>query len=498
MRSPGRTIAVVGAGFSGTVLAVNLLRHASEQPTRIVLIESRAQIGRGLAYRDDPHPHLLNVPAARMSAESGEPLQFARFAQTRDPSYRPDQFLPRSLYGEYLQDLLQSAAQAAPPHVRLERIHARADAVYRIDPTGPYLVSLSNQQRILADDVVLACGDPPPAIPASAAAVACHRAYVRDPFCDGALRSDAQTLLLIGSGLTMADVAIASASLNPGIRIHAISRHGLLPAAQTTAPASAAQGDLLAHLPERALRARLLPRAFRRLLSDVRRQGGDWRDAVNLARQAAPAIWHRLPQVERARFLRHLRIYWDVHRHRMPPDTERRLTAMRASGQLQLHAGQLCTMTAEGEQIGVRWRARGACSIQSLRVDRVINCAGSDRRLTASSDGLLRRLMADGLAVADTLGLGWRTGEHGVLIDRAGRASQRLYYLGPMLRAQHWEATAVGELRTHAEGLARAMMRLRPSEAAPRVAPASGLDEFSFEESAAPLRVAHRRVNRAV
>src|SRR5580658_7645167 len=138
MRSPGRTIAIIGGGFSGTVLAVNLLRHASTEPTRVVLIERRAEIGRGVAYQSDWYPHLLNVPAARMSAQSREPLQFARFAQARDARHQADQFLPRRLYGEYLQQLLQDASGTAPEHVSLERVQAQADAIFRIDPSGPY------------------------------------------------------------------------------------------------------------------------------------------------------------------------------------------------------------------------------------------------------------------------------------------------------------------------------------------------------------------------
>jgi uncharacterized NAD(P)/FAD-binding protein YdhS len=91
----------------------------------------------------------------------------------------------------------------------------------------------------------------------------------------------------------------------------------------------------------------------------------------------------------------------------------------------------------------------------------VINCTGTDRRLAHTRDPLLRGLMASGLAVADPLGLGWRTAEHGALIDRDGRAASHLFYLGPMLRADHWEATAVGELRVHALRLASALAQVR-------------------------------------
>jgi uncharacterized NAD(P)/FAD-binding protein YdhS len=480
MRSPVRTIAIIGGGFSGTVLTVNLLRRASSAALRIVLIESRPQIGRGVAYRRDECAHLLNVPAARMSAESHDPLQFARFAQARNARWQPDDFLPRRLYGEYLQALLVNACDSAPPHVRFERIQARADAVFRIDPRGPYLVSLSNQQRLLADDVVLACGDPPPANPASAAAIERHPAYLCDPFRDRALRANAQTMLLIGTGLTMADVAIAAASLSPDIRIHALSRHGLLPAEQTTGAHGVPSAEFTSRLPRGALTARSLLRAFRAFPAQL-----DWREAVNAARQSAPELWQRLPLPERARFLRHLRVHWDVHRHRLPPAIAARLRFMRQTGQLQIHAGQLAPMSASGERIAVQWRERGSGASRSLLADQVINCAGTDRRLRQTRDPLLAGLLADGLAEPDALGLGWRTGTHGALIDRDGIAAEHLYYLGPMLRAEHWEATAVGELRGHAERLAQALTRVRASdsesESAPLIAPARRLDQLALE-----------------
>ena len=470
MRSPGRTIAIVGGGFSGTVLAVNLLRRAAAQPTRIVLIERTAEIGRGVAYQSHCYPYLLNVPAARMSAESRDPLQFLRFAQSRDASCNAEQFLPRRLYGEYLQDLLQQAAEAAPRHVSLERMQAQAESLFRIDPKGPYLVSLSNQQRVLADDVVLACGDPPPASPSAAAAIVGHPAYVCDPFRDAAVRPEAQTMLLIGSGLTMVDIAIAAASLNPKIKIHAISRHGLLPAAQTAGNASALVGDLLSRIRPQTISARNVLRAFRTLLADIECRAGDWRDAINIARQCAPQIWQEMPLCERSRFLRHLRAHWAVHRHRMPPSIDAQLRGLRESGQLQMHAGHLLPLTADGDgSITVRWRERGQNDISSLRVDRVINCTGAEQRLSQTQDPLLQGLIEGGLAVADPLGLGWRTGEHGALIDREGVPAEHLFYVGPMLRAEHWDATAAGELRGHAERLAGALTDRSTSYTSPQL-----------------------------
>ncbi|HEY4171943.1 MAG TPA: FAD/NAD(P)-binding protein, partial [Rhodopila sp.] len=60
------TIAIIGAGFSGTLLSLHLLRHCPP-PIRLVLIERNSQFGRGLAYATGNASHILNVPAARMS-----------------------------------------------------------------------------------------------------------------------------------------------------------------------------------------------------------------------------------------------------------------------------------------------------------------------------------------------------------------------------------------------------------------------------------------------
>jgi len=465
MRPPVRTIAIVGGGFSGTVLAAALLRRPPAASCRIVLIERREQVGRGVAYCQSPHQPLLNVPAERMSADPEDPLQFVRFAQRREPRCAAQQFLPRELYGDYLQEVLQQALVAAPSHVSLRIIHGDAVAMQRIDSAGPYLVGLADGQRVLAEQVVLACGDPPPAHASAPSAIADHPAYQCDPHSDLALRADCSRLLLIGTGLTMADVAVAAATLNPDIRIDAISRHGLLPAVQITAsghgPGFAAPArPFRSYLGDRTLSARTLLRAFRDLLGDLGRAGGDWRDAVNAVRQDVPALWRGLPLQERARFLRHLRVYWEVHRHRMPPAIGERLRELQRTGQLRIHAGHIERIEAAGDALQVRWRRRGEGGSSALVIDRVINCAGADRRLARTRDPLLQQLMATGLAVPDPFGLGWRTGVHGALIGHDGHAANHLFYLGPMLRADHWEATAVGELRVHAQRLAAVLAQV--------------------------------------
>lgn len=457
MRSPARAIVIVGGGFCGTVLAANLLRRPPRQPTRIIVLEQRAEIGRGVAYQSGPSHHLLNVPAGRMSAESADPTQFVRFAQRRLGEVEAGDFLPRPLYGEYLQDLLKAAEREAPGHVRLERVHGQARAIHRLEGTDSFLVEVAGHGRFHADDAVLACGDPAPVCPAFARNVEQHPNFACDPYREGALRATTRTMLVIGSGLTAADTVATASTLNPGITIHVISRHGLLPATQGGGHFNAT--DLATGLTTGAAppTARRLLGRFRSLAREVQLRGGDWRDAMTIGRSSAPRLWQQLAAGERQRFLRHARTYWDVHRHRLPPATAARLGALREAGQLHIHAGRIVGIDSEGLQLLVRWRPRGTAISARQLVDCVANCGGTDRRLEQAREALLRELLGSGLATADPLGIGLRTGRHGSVVGRDGRASRGLYYLGPMLRAQHWEATAVGELRGHAEQLAQAL-----------------------------------------
>lgn len=456
-----RTIAIVGGGFSGTVLAANLLRRATQTPTRLLLIEREADVGCGVAYRNDPLQRrlLLNVTAGRMSATSAAPLEFLQFAQRRLPNATAEDFLPRALYGEYIQEVLLAAELSAPRSIRLERIRSDAVRIRRIDRTRPLQLELANGRTIVADQIVVASGNPPPARLRVCDALEGANGYIDDPWLPGALDRARGDVLLIGTNLTMADVALTLAARADVQRVHAVSRHGLVPPRQTAFRPDAFKGDGSALLLVASSSLRSLSRAVRALAEEAERAGGDWREAITFVRNLAPRIWQRLPERDRARFLRHLRAYWDIHRHRLPPQTVARLTELRERNRLHVRAARIESCAAAGERIRVRYRGRGAAQSTDLVVDTVINCTGPDYDLARTREPLWRNLVDTGLAVRDPLGLGVKTGANGALFDADGWPGPHLYYLGPMLRADHWEATAAAELRVHAEQLAGALMQ---------------------------------------
>jgi uncharacterized NAD(P)/FAD-binding protein YdhS len=450
-----RTILIVGGGFCGTVLAANLLRRPPPGPTRLVLIERDGAVGRGVAYADRGFPYLLNVPASRMSANTAAPNEFLEFVQRRIPNASGEDFMPRALYGEYLQEFLMAAQLSAPSNVRLDVLHGEVTNVRRLERHLPLQIELRDGRKLTADDVVLALGNPKPASLAVAAPVVDHPAYVADPWSTELQFSRDQKILLIGSGLTAADV-INAASADPQRTptLHALSRHGLVPPRQTAFRPDAFKGDGNALLLAASTSLRGLTKSVRLLAREAESVGGDWREAITFVRNMAPTIWQRLSEHDRVRFLRHLRALWDVHRHRLPLQLIQRIDALRKAERLYVHAGQLLRFADRDGRIEVKWRRRGTPSEHTEVFDRVVNCTGPDYAIARSTEPLWRSLVQCGLCVSDPLGLGLRTGPRGAVIDADGWPGPHLFYVGPMLRADLWEATAASELRVHAERLA--------------------------------------------
>jgi uncharacterized NAD(P)/FAD-binding protein YdhS len=452
--APPRTVVIVGGGFCGTAVALHLLRLPHAAPLRIILVD-RALLARGVAYAKRDKSYRLNVPAGRMSASSADPGEFLAHARRRVPDASAADFLPRELYGDYLESTLRSAELASPAHVRLERMQGEVIALEREPRASTIRAWLDSGLTLVADTVVLASGNPAPA-PLPGAPHVQRGRYVADPWESPTAYPPGETLLVAGTGLTMADVVLAADDVTGGrVTVHALSRHGLVPVSQEEPREVRDANPDCALAREGPLSLRRLVREVRKLADDLEGRGYDWRAAITAVRNIAPAVWERLSVHERRRFLRHVRPYWDLHRHRLPPQTCAALTELRRQDRLHIHAGRILNLESAGKKVRVTWQARGTSTRASLLVDRVVNCTGPHYDVRHTRERLQRLLLARGMMVPDSLGLGIATDQFGALIDASGRVAENLYYVGPMLRGKYWEATAVQELRVHAEQLAR-------------------------------------------
>ena len=314
-------ISIIGAGFSGCVLATELAR-AAPAGVDIHLVGTPDSYGRGVAYGEARPEHLLNVRARDLGATADHPGEFADWLSLTERARHS--FLPRLVYGEYLHSRLEGAVQVSL--AALARIAQEAIAIER--EGSAFRVHLADGSDFLSDAVVLTVGAlPPQPLAGVGPRLAVHPSYLagrgRTAWTAAARSTTSRPtarVLIIGTGLTMADVVTTLHRRGHRGPITALSRHGLLPHAHTEEP-----GPSIA-LPPTVLQAlnshdlRQLLRALRTLSPIV----PDWRALIDALRPHLQGFWRGLPQPQRARFLRHLRSYWEVFRHRLAPTLAQR------------------------------------------------------------------------------------------------------------------------------------------------------------------------------
>jgi uncharacterized NAD(P)/FAD-binding protein YdhS len=418
-------------------------------------------MSRGVAYGTNSPAHVLNVPAGRMGASPDDPEGFLRFARSRDASLAADSFVPRRLYGDYLEHFLAEAERAALHGVRLERTVGEITAI-QVQPGGNVArITGTGGLEFDADRVVLALGNYPPEDPWVFDPSFYQSArYVRDPWARGVLDAvdRTQPALMIGSGLTMLDIALELSARLGTQPLCAVSRHGLLSQSHRKLAGPPASRHRPPDLQSDPATARNYLAAVRRHVDRMAAEGEDWRLVIDSLRPLTPSLWHALPQEERARFLRHVKAFWEVHRHRAAPTAFAALERLLKSGRLRVRAARLIGYQRNGDSIQVALRQRGANELEYVSVGTVINCTGPSGDVRTLRDPLIEFLRTHGMICPDSLGLGLQTAGDGALLDAAGKPSRLLYYVGPLLKASHWESTAVPELRAHAARLAATLI----------------------------------------
>lgn len=388
----------MGGGFTGTALAATL-RERSADPIQVLLFERSGDFGAGLAFAThDPH-HLLNVPAAKMSAFADRPDDFTDWLaeQGIDPG---DGFVPRRQYRNYLRDRLHRPS-----------LHSGSELV----TVSQEVVAIEDSFRLTtregdlydADFVVLATGY-------ARRALRAFHAYEPDRWPDGKL----ERVAIVGSGLSAIDAAISVFERFPGVNVEMFSRHGLLPepfgmptmaVSLATEPPS---GDL------------------RRMLRWLREEiaGAGWEPVFDSMRFRWEALWRSLSDRDRLRFTRHLAHRFNRFRHRVPHGLWLKIADYREAGRLVLRVGHVCDAGPNRLRL-----IDGA----EFRFDAVIDAAGPSFSWASGGEDLIDHLLEAGRIEVGPIGLGFK----------ASSGESHLFVLGPPLRGQSWESTAVPDIR---------------------------------------------------
>lgn len=427
------SVVIVGGGASGIVLAAHLLRR-EDCRFRVTIVERGEHIGEGVAYSTNLPEHLLNVSAQGMSALADDRAHFERWLSAfGNDRTRPGTYVARSVYGAYLADLLNGLHDLEDGK-RFATIEG--EAVLLKETANGVEVQLANGASIVGHIGILATGHDLRASGLSAS--------------DGIAAGGDEQHVILGSGLTMVDqfLKLERVGFNPPVV--AVSRHGLLPHPHNEAlplPLDVADIPLGTGLA-------FLVRWFRNLVADFERDGADWRSVVDGMRPHAQRIWRSWPAVTKRRFLRHLKPWWSIHRHRMAPAIHQRIMDAIASGRLELVAGTAQVGSSLDAARTVMIRERSTGRRRTLTVDSVHDCTGLHFDIGESENPLLRALLDSGAVRPDALAIGLDVDANCAVLGADDKASQRLFAVGPVTRGAFFEIESIPEIRQQCASLA--------------------------------------------
>ncbi len=444
---PCRSVVVVGGGLAGVLFVVHLSRLA-RGPLAITILEPRTRLGAGVAYSGAEPSHVTNVPAASMSVDPDDPGAFTRWIARHGDEPRGDEsdaYPRRWLFGDYVGELVREVL-AGRPDIGLVHIQQHARDIART-PDG--FVVQTDSRSFAADAVVLATGNPAPQLPDVLKSISGAAQCIADPWAPKALAEvpSHARVLIIGTGLTMGDtVAVLRASGHTG-EIVAISRRGQI-SRRGLAAAVEPFGDFR-QPPSTALG---LLRQFR---AEVRRAvaaGSSWYAVLAAARRQAWSLWAALPEAERRRFVRHLRLFYEVHRHIMAGPVYDMIVEERRSGGLRVLAARLGQVRPKGSAFEIDLQPRGGApeSLRREMFDIIVNCTGPSYATLTRTDPLWRSLTRRGLVRADEAGVGPEVDRQGRAIDASGTAQPDLLLGGTLARSAFGELTGVREISAEA------------------------------------------------
>lgn len=437
---PRRSVTIIGGGASGVLLAAHLLRDPRTD-IHVTLVERRGQFGQGVAYSAAQRDHKVNVPAKGMSAFADDPEHFWRWLQTKGypASTGGWVFVPRRLYGAYLEHVLAQAGQS-----RLGRLTIVSEEAMSVRPSKTGVeTALANGTSLVSQFVVLAVGHETQ--PARGRGIAVRVGSERDTPLD-----PEASVMILGSGLSMVDAWVSLSEAHHRGPITVVSRNGLLPKShRQVAPLSIDAADV-----PFGTNLQYFLRWFRALTAETGKSGGDWRSVVDGLRPYNQRIWQSWSEPSKRQFLRHLRPWWNIHRHRLPPELHDRLTQAVRAGQVKLVAAEFVGVERLGNRVQATIRRRGTTGREALLIDRVYDCGGVSVDVAQSSNPVIRDLVAEGRARPDRLHIGLDVEPNTAVIAADGAASARLFAIGPLTRGRFFEIEAIPDIRLQCAALA--------------------------------------------
>lgn len=427
-----KKIAVIGGGFSGTMVIRQLMDQGFTGTIELFHLDK--SIATGPAYSDQNPDLLLNVRSANMSAFPDDKNHFVRFLREHFPEHAdPNSFCPRYVYGAYLQNLWMETLRLATSAKRMLIVRAEA-----------FVPSLDYSH------IVLATGNELPSIPKVIShGVRSSNLFLANPWESQLPVPDSpDPIFILGNGLTMVDTVINLRKRGAKQQIIALSRHGF----QILSHPKATQTQTEIVLPNKTSLLDLLT------YFNQKRKTASIEEFLELIDGCRPMIaswWQGFSAAEKVYFLKHLRHCWGTVRHRIPAEIAMQIKSEKASEKLLVLAGKLLGADLKDGKLEIRYFAQGKemtnhCSL-------FINCTGPETSIARMSNATIQDFLAKEWIQPDEV-------QQGIHIDpktlvAKGKSSIPIYALGNLCKGTFWESTAIGELRFQAKLIAKDILQ---------------------------------------
>jgi uncharacterized NAD(P)/FAD-binding protein YdhS len=456
-------IAIVGAGFSGVATSIQLARQAEDYKISLTLFNPTEDFGTGIAYGKKAYGSFLNVPAGKMSIFFDIPNDFVDFCQNVDPQVDIKTYAMRQIYGQYLAARYQEIVKNNKK-IDLSEVKDQVVALRRAGDHGAWKIETSSGLYYEFDNVIIATGYANPKWPIDVSHLPRDRVIDAWDFQKLAQIHNIDPIIILGSGLTAVDTILHLNQSFQKQEIILLSRRGLLPHMHQPRWSEPGSSNCEAILDLSGVSVSQTMHQLRCMIRDHQKRGLDWRDFLDDLRPFYPKLWRQFSDEQKRLFTKRLTTYWDIHRHRMAPAVGHQIERLKQSGTLTLVAGNLLRISKNPLGIQVDYRLRGSECVKSLNVAAIINCTGHNVSIDINHNALFNQMSGSGLIKANKNGLGLEVSPNYEIINEAGEPNLGLWYIGPMLKAQYWEATAVPELRLHAQILARKLLEKAPDQ----------------------------------
>ncbi|MBN6040834.1 FAD/NAD(P)-binding protein [Amycolatopsis sp. 195334CR] len=448
------------------------------QEHEVTVFDPTMRFGPGRAYLPGSEKALLNLPARMMSVRPGDPGHFVDWLAERGRGpVTGGEFLSRSIYARYLEDVVAAAVSTGRhSNVRVRLVGDRASAISRA--TDAFAVHTAADEHHCFDAIFLCPGTTEPV---DTYGLTGRPGFVVDPY---PLREtvsrigSGQTVAVLGTGLTAIDFVLELAGSGHQGQILAVSRSGYLPSVRYPGPGPnllATSDDTVLTLAKergylslldiyRVLRAEFRERnvpmsdLWHELRShedpaarflrhvDEARGGSPWHLVlIAVARYLVDKAWHLFDDATKAALIHQWHGVCARLCAPMPQESAVELARLLRAGQLQLVGGvEMVTANEHGFLIDTTssWHVAD-CVVNSVR-PRVPVVPRRARQLIGS-------MVRDGLAVPHPFGGIRIDTDTGLVQDATGSAVPGLYALGELTVGERYvETTILGAITRRA------------------------------------------------